>query len=142
MVIDERLVIEAMCAMWAAGDLEGVLSGFSRDVTFGVCGPASASSFLKEGRGRDLLGRRLGDLSAEFDVLRFRPLQIVRDEGAWLHCRVDYQYLHRPTGMDIDGTMRNNCCLIGGRIVRYEVIHDAPRMAAFLDLVRLKTAKA
>lgn len=142
MVIDERLVIEAMCAMWAAGDLEAVLRGFSRDVTFGVCGPGGASSFMKQGRGRDLLRRRLGGLTAEFDVVRFRPLQIVRDDGPWLHCRVDYQYLHRATGMDIDGTMRHNCCMVGGRIVRYEIIHDAPRMAAFLDLVRMKMAEA
>ena len=28
MLIDERLVLEAMCSMWAAGDLEAVLRGF------------------------------------------------------------------------------------------------------------------
>ncbi len=50
--------------------------------------------------------------------------------------RRDYQYVHRATGMDIDGTMRHNCRMIGGRIERVEIIHDTARMAAFLDMVR------
>jgi len=142
MQIDDRLVIEAMCASWSAGDLDAVVRGYSRDVVFGVCGPASTASFLKEGRGREVLRRRLGGLLSEFDVVRFAPLQIARDEGPWLHCRVHYHYVHRGTGMDIDGTMRHNCRMTGGRVTRYEVIHDTARMAAFLDLVRLKTAEA
>lgn len=142
MRVDDRLVIEAACASWAAGDLDAVTCAFSRDVAFAVCGPASSASFLRQGRGRQLLQRRLGVLLSEFDVLRFQPLQIVRDEYSLLHCRVRYQYLHRPTGMDIDGTMRHNWRMVGGRATHFEVIHDTARMAAFLDLVRLKSAEA
>ncbi len=142
MLIDERLVIEAMCAMWGAGDLEGLVRGFKRDVVFAVCGSASSSSFLKQGRGRELARRRLDALLSEIDVVRFQPSHIARDDGGWLHCGVRYHYVHRATGLDIDGTMRHNCHVIGGRIGRLEIIHDTARMAAFFDLVRRMRAQA
>ncbi len=69
-------------------------------------------------------------------------MQITCDDNAWLYFGVDYKYVHRATGMDIDGTMRHNCCMLGGRIVRVEVIHDTARMAAFLDMVRRLKAEA
>lgn len=142
MVIDERLVIEAMCAMWAAGDLDGLVKGYARDVVFSVFGSASRTSFLKHGRGRHLIRGRLAELQSEFDVARFQPVQITRDDDAWLHFGVKYQYVHRATGMDIDGTMRHNCRMRGGRIERLEIIHDMARMAAFFDMVRRMKAEA
>ncbi len=142
MLIDERLVIEAMCAMWAAGDLSGVVRGHTRDVVFSVLGTAGSKSFLKQGSGRELMRQRLGKLLSEFEVVRFQPTQIVRDDAAWLRCGVRYQYVHRATGMDIDGTMRQNCRLRGGRIERLEIVHDMARMSAFFDMVRRMKAEA
>ena len=142
MLIDERLVIEAMCAMWAAGDLDGLVKGYAKDVVFAVCGSASGTSFLRHGRGRHLIRQRLALLQSEFDVERFQPMQITRDDDAWLHFGVKYKYVHRATGMDIDGTMRHNCRMRGGRIERLEIIHDMARMAAFFDMVRRMKAEA
>lgn len=142
MQVDDRLVIEALCASWAAGDLGAVLRGFAADVDFAVCGPAGAASFLKSGRGRGLVRSRLGLLLTEIEVVRFTPLQIVRDGDFGFHCRVHYHYGHRRTGMDIDGTMRHNFRMIGGRVTRFEIVHDAARMAAFLDLARAMIAEA
>ena len=142
MVIDERLVIEAMCAMWVAGDLDGLVKAYAKDVVFAVCGSASTNSFLRNGRGRQLMRNRLGMLQSEFDVIRFRPTQITRDDDTWLHFGAQYKYVHRATGMDIDGTMRHNCRMRGGRIERVEIIHDTARMAAFFDMVRRMKAAA
>lgn len=142
MRIDDRLVIEAMCASWAAGDLDGLMQGFFKDVRFSVGGLGASSSFMKHGRGRAVLQDRLGLLLSEFEVVRFQPLQIVREEGPWLHARAHYHYVHRRSGLEIDGTMRNNCCMIGGRIVCHQVAHDTARMAAFIELARRSTAEA
>jgi ketosteroid isomerase-like protein len=142
MFIDERLVIEAMCAMWAAGDLDGLVRSHTRDVVFSVFGSASSNSFLTNGNGRKLMRRRLGKLLSEFEVVRFQPVQIVRDDAAWLRCGVRYHYVHRATGMDIDGTMRHNCRMRDGRIERLEIVHDMARMSAFFDMVRRMTAEA
>jgi ketosteroid isomerase-like protein len=141
MQIDERLLVEAMYASWAAGDLQAVVRCFSPRVQFAVSGRAQAASFLKQGLGRELLARRLQAFLAEFDVVRFEPMQIAGGRG-WVQSRVRYHYLHRATGMDIDGTMRHDCRMPGGSIARFEVIHDAARMGAFLDLVRRMTAEA
>jgi hypothetical protein len=86
--------------------------------------------------------RRLGKLLSEFEVVRFQPVQIVRDDAAWLRCGVRYHYVHRATGMDIDGTMRHNCRMRDGRIERLEIVHDMARMSAFFDMVRRMKAEA
>jgi ketosteroid isomerase-like protein len=141
MQIDDRLVIEAMCASWAVGDLDGLMQGFIGDVQFSVGGLGGAVSFLRSGQGKAILRGRLGLLLSEIEIVRFQPMQIVREDGAWLHTRVHYHYVHRRSGLDIDGTMRNNCCMRGGRIVRYQVVHDTARMAAFVELARRSIAE-
>jgi hypothetical protein len=96
---------------------------------------------MKSGQGRIILRNRLSLLLSEFEIARFQPVQIVREEGPWLHTRAHYHYVHRRSGLEIDGTMRNNCCMIGGRIVRYQVVHDTARMAAFIELARRSIAE-
>jgi hypothetical protein len=141
MQVDDRLVIEALCASWAAGDLDGLMQGFINDVRFAVNGLGGAPTFLKSGQGKVVLRHRLGVLLSEVEIVRFQPMQIVREDGPWLHSRMHYHYVHRRSGLEIDGTMRNNCCMLGGHIVRYQVVHDTARMAAFMELARHSSAE-
>jgi hypothetical protein len=142
MQVDDRLVIEALCASWAAGDLDGLMQGFFKDVQFAVDGLGGSASFLKRGHGKGVLRSRLNLLLSEIEIVRFQPVQVVSEGGSWLHSRVHYHYLHRQSGLDIDGSMRANCCLIGGRIVRFQLVHDTARMAAFMELARRRIAEA
>ena len=141
MQVDERLVVEALCASWEAGDLDGLMQGFFKDVQFAVDGLGGSASFLKRGHGKSLLRSRLGLLMSEIEIVRFQPVQVVCEDGPWLHSRVHYHYVHRQSGLDIDGTMRANCCMIGGRIVRFQLVHDTARMAAFMELARRSIAE-
>jgi len=106
---------------------------FAPDVAFAVRAPRHAASFVGRGRGRDVLAHRLRAFLDSYEVLEFRLLHDA-PRGRYLQCRIRYHYRHRRTGMRIDGTMRHVWRVVGGRVERFEIVHDAERMGAYFEL--------
>lgn len=135
MIVRARLVIEAMYEAWAAGDLPRAMSSFAQHVVFAVRAPARAQTYLGNGCSRREFQRRIEAFLGEFKVAEFEVLNIVPSADGWQQCRVRYRYVHKRTGMDIDGTMRHDLRIDGDRVVQFMVSHDAERMGAFFQLV-------
>jgi ketosteroid isomerase-like protein len=127
-----RLIIDATYALWEAGDLLAMMNCFSDHVVFAVS-PPSATSILGQGQGKALLSRRLATFLSDYDVIDYLTLSTV-ERAEWVDCRVRYHYRHKRTGMAIDGHMRHKWLLLDGKIVRFDIIHDARRMGAFFDM--------
>jgi len=127
-----RLIIDAVYTSWEAGDLGSMLSCFSETVAF-AAHPSSETSYVGQGRGKALLHRRLARLLSDIQVVDYETLSVIVRPG-WIDCRVRYHYRHRKTRMEIDGTKRHQWRVVGGKVVRFDIIHDARRFGAFLDL--------
>ncbi len=136
----DRLIVEAVYVSWEAGDLPAMLRCFASDITFAVHHPGEAT-FVGEGQGKSQLAERLGRFLLEYEVVDYGTTQIYESDGR-MDCRVRYQYRHRMTGMEIDGTMRHVWNVVDGKIVSFEVIHDARRMGAFFELAARECSSA
>ena len=130
---NSRLVLGDACALWARGDLPGLLSHFVDDVVFSVHSRPHAASLVGEGLGKVLFARRLEALLDQVEVLAF-DLQSVTTDGIWHRSRVRYLYRHHANRMVIDGTMSHRFGFIGDKIAHFELFHDTHRMRAFYDM--------
>ncbi|KAB2910774.1 MAG: nuclear transport factor 2 family protein [Hyphomicrobiaceae bacterium] len=128
----DRLIVESVYVSWEAGDLPAMLRCFANDIKFAVH-HSGVATFIGEGQGKAQLAERLGRFLLEYDVVDYGTTQIYENDGV-VDCRVRYEYRHRMTGMEIDGTMRHIWRVVDGKIVSFEVIHDAQRMSAFFEL--------
>jgi ketosteroid isomerase-like protein len=132
MIERNRLIVDAAYALWEAGDVLAMMNCFSDHVVFAVH-PPSPASFLGQGQGKALLSRRLATFLSDYEVIAYLTLSTA-ERGEWVDCRVRYHYRHKRTRMEIDGHMRHRWLLLDGKIVRFDVIHDARRMGAFFEL--------
>ena len=133
-----RLMVETAYALWEAGDVRSMMNCFSDNVAFAVH-PPSSTSFVGQGQGRAVLKRRLERFLAEYEVVDYQTVSMaVRAD--WIDCRIRYHYRHHKTRMEIDGRMRHLWRVVGDRIVRLDIIHDARRMGAFFDLAARSAA--
>jgi ketosteroid isomerase-like protein len=132
-----RLIVDAVYALWEAGDLTAMMNCFSDNVVFAVH-PVAKATFIGQGQGKPLLARRLADFLSEYDVIDYLTPNI-RVRGDWVDYRVRYHYRHKKTGMEIDGRMRHLWHVLDDKIVRFYVIHDARRMGAFFELAAQTT---
>ena len=133
-----RLVIGSACALWAAGELAGLLPHFVDDVVFTVHARPRAPSMLGEGLGKVLLARRFEAMLDEVEVQAFKlQKHSYATDGFWHYSRAAYRYRHHASGMIIEGSMRNRWGFVGTRIAHFEVFHDSDRMRAFLDVAGL-----
>jgi ketosteroid isomerase-like protein len=131
-----KLMIEAACAAWEAGNLAGVVADCAEDVEFFVHAPAHAPSFVGRGRGKAELVRRLGDYLRHIKVMYYEPLlPISRLRNGALRCRVHFVYRHRTKSLEIEGTMRQLWRFEEGKVARLDIFYDALGMRAFYDLV-------
>jgi ketosteroid isomerase-like protein len=127
-----RLIIDAVYTFWEAGDLRSMMNCFADNVAFAVH-PPSSTSYVGQGRGKALLQRRLARFLAEVQVLDYETSSVMVRPGS-IDCRVSYHYRDRKTQMEIDGTQRHQWRVVGGKVVRFDIIHDTRRFGAFLDL--------
>jgi ketosteroid isomerase-like protein len=133
---DARRVLGRACALWADGDLPGLLSHFVDDVVFTVHARPHGASLVGEGMSRALFAHRLESLLDHFAVLDFQ-LQSMTTDGLWHYTRVGYSYRHHASGLVLDGTMRHKWGFVDDKIAHFELYHDAARMRAFLDMAML-----
>lgn len=132
-------VVHAAYLAWMAGDITRFASYLASDVTFSV--PPDAKTYVGTDRGRHELERRLRAFLAAYAVKHFRILNITTRQECF-DCRIDYHYVARATGWDIDGIQRHKWKVAGGLITYFEVIHDARRLGAFFELVERASAPA
>lgn len=130
----DRLVVEACYASWAAKDLEAVLACFSDDVVYTMHLPQELMPFAGETRGKDAMAPRLKMIIDGFDFLEYRP-KFYSDDSSVFHSQVRYRYRHKKTGYEIEGTMRHIWHVDGDQVVQLEEFHDSPRLQAFFELL-------
>jgi len=137
---DNKVLLEAAYAAWAARDLGATLACFAEDVVFTIHLPTEGVPFAGEARGRDELAKRLQALLDDFDFLTYTPVQIT-SQGIAFHSQVRFHYRHKATGLDFDGTMRHRWRIVGDQIVRFEEFHDVERVRAFFALLAQAAAE-
>jgi hypothetical protein len=135
-----RAVVEEVYAAFIAGDLETLISFCDEEVEFSVRTPHEAKSYIGKGRGRSMLATRLGAFLNAFDVLDYQV--DIAQRGERLACRIRYHYRDKISRIEIDGSMRHEWAVVGGKIVAFEVIHDWKRMSAYFELVEQERAGA
>ena len=133
MLEHNRLLIEAMYVSWEAGDLPSMMSFFADDVVFAVHPVEATTTIVGHGQGKELFASRLALFLHDYEVVDYSTPYISAD-GDSVDCRISYHYRHRKNGMEIDGSMRHVWKIADGKIVRFDVIHDALRMGAFFEL--------
>lgn len=131
-VTDESIVKDAYAA-WVAADLVTFAALLHRDVGFAVRMPVEARTYVGEGHGREQFVERLAAFLEAFDVLDFCVLHVTtRDD--YVDCRIRYHYRGKLTRLEADGSMRQLWRVLDGKIVHFEVFHDAQKLGAFFDL--------
>jgi ketosteroid isomerase-like protein len=129
-----KLILEAGYASWAARDLEATLSCFSEDVKFAIHLPPEVAPYFGVQQGRDELAVRLRMILDEFDFLEYKPIQIT-SHGISFHSQVRFNYRHKVTGLEYDGSMRHVWRIKGDRIIRWEEFHDIERVRVYFRLL-------
>jgi ketosteroid isomerase-like protein len=128
-----RLILEDVYASWERGDLPTTLSYFARCVVFVVHASPKAPSLIGVGFGRDRFGQKLALFLEQFKVENFELLG-VRADGDGFCSSVAYKYIHRASGLGIEGRMRHTWLFVGDEIAHFELFTDSPRLHAFYTL--------
>jgi ketosteroid isomerase-like protein len=131
---NERLIIEATYASWAAQDLSLVGACLHDDAIYLVHLPPGAWFMCGAVRGKSAILRSLGEILRDFEVLEYRPLKITDADGLWTS-RARIHYGHRATRLSYEATVRNLWRIDDDRIRCFEAFHDAPRLRAFFEMV-------
>ena len=134
MRVNERLIIEATYASWAAQDLSLVGACLHDDAIYLVHLPPGSWPISGVVRGKPAILRSLGDILRQFEVLEYKPLKITDADGLWTS-RARIHYRHGATGLSYEATVRNVWRLEDDRIRRFEAFHDAARLRAFFEMV-------
>lgn len=134
MRVNERLIIEATYASWAAQDLSMVGACLHDDAIYLVHLPPGAWFICGAVRGKSAILRSLGEILRDFEVLEYRPLKITGADGLWTS-RARINYRHRATGLSYEASVRNVWSIDDDRIRRFEAFHDAARLRAFFEMV-------
>ena len=135
MRVNQRLIIEAIYASWAAQDLASVGACLHQDAVYLLHLPAGAWPLSGVVRGRATILTSLSEILQDFEVLAYRPLKITdADDGIWTS-RARIHYGHRATGLSYEATISNVWRVDGDKIRSFEVFHDAARLRAFFEMV-------
>ena len=131
---NQRLIIEATYASWAAQDLTTVGACLHHDAVYLLHLPPGAWPISGAVRGKATILQSLADILRDFEVVEYRPLKIANVDGLWTS-RARIHYGHRATGLSYEATIRNAWRFEGDRIRSFEVFHDAARLRAFFEMV-------
>jgi ketosteroid isomerase-like protein len=136
----EVSVLAAAYAAWAAGDLGRLAILIAEDIVFDVNMPARMASYLGAGQSRVEFLYRLQTLLDDWAVIAFKPEWIKRRGLLWQCVHASYCYEERRTGLRIDGTMRNLCRVVDGKVKHLELLVDAGKHGSFRRLTRAELA--
>jgi hypothetical protein len=137
----QRLILDGVCAAWAAEDMAAVKACIHRHGTYKHHLPPGAWPIRRIVRGKQDIALALSRFLDDFDVLRYKPFRVAPDGDAW-DVRVEFEYGHRLTGHTFEGIARVKVLVDIDRVRSFEVIHDAPRLGAFLELVSRMSIEA
>src|SRR5690606_11406816 len=116
MRVNIPVLLEAAYAAWAARDLDSAMSCFAKDVLFINHLPPGVAPFAGIIRGKAELARAFETIFDNFDFLDYRPVQITAEGGSF-HSQVQFQYLHKATGLTYEGRIRHVWRIEGDKIV-------------------------
>jgi ketosteroid isomerase-like protein len=136
----EVCVLSAAYAAWAAGDLGRLAALIADDIVFDVNMPARTESYLGCGQSKVEFLYRMRNLLDDWAVLAFKPEWIKPRGPLWQCVHVSYCYEERRTGLKIDGTMRNLCRVVDGKVRQLELLVDAGKHVSFRRLTRAELA--
>jgi ketosteroid isomerase-like protein len=128
-----RLILEDVYASWEGGDLLTTLSYFAVSLMFVVHSSPNAPSLVGLGFSRDRFGEKLELFLSQFKVEDFKLLGL-RADGDGFCSSVAYRYIHRASGLDVEGRMRHTWQFAGDEIAHFELFTDSPRMRAFYEM--------
>jgi ketosteroid isomerase-like protein len=139
MQLDElaaRAVVDAAYRAWSRGDVEGVLSQYTEDLTYwsNVGGPDGAPLTIEGKPAFRLFVEGIAATMESASVLE----QFRLTDGIG-HARVEFYVRHKLTRHALSGAYRQVTTFKNGRIVRAEQFHDAARTAAFMRLIAEQT---
>ena len=138
----ERLIVEAIYASWAGQDLPSVAACLHPDAVYTLHLPSDAWTIAGDVRGRQKIITSLEEILRDFEVLEYRPLKIIEDDGGIAKSRAKIHYGHKATGLSYEATISNRWRIAGDKIVHFEVFHDAQRLRAFFEMVNRMTVEA
>jgi ketosteroid isomerase-like protein len=129
-------LVASCYAAWSERRLDHLLNAVSDDCVYTMHVPEALLAFAGRHEGREAIRACLESILVEFaDVL-----MVVDDwthgAGEIVRTRVVYYYTHPETGDQLDGVLRHVWRVKDGRVVQLDEYHDAPRLEAFLKMVR------
>jgi len=139
---DRCLILEGACAAWAAQDMAAVKACIHREAVYWHHLPPGIWPIAGIVRGKQEIVRSLSLFLQDFDVVRYRPLKMTLDEDEVWDLRIAFEYGHKLTGQVFDGTARILTQFAGDKFRSFEIIHDVPRLRAFVELVSCMSVKA
>jgi len=117
-----RLILKDVYSSWERGDLLTTLSYFAGCLVFVVHASPGAPSLIGVGFGRDRFGRRLELFLEQFEVEKFELLSMRADRDGFCS-NAAYKYIHRDSGLDMEGRMRHKWRFVGDEIVSFRAFH-------------------
>lgn len=130
------LLLEAAYASWAAQEMDEFLACFADDMVFANHMSPEVVPFAGIVQGKTEFRRQLQKILDEFDVVYYRPVQIIPD-GKSVRAQTEFQYRHKATGLTYEGRLRHLWQIEDDKIVRFDEFHDSERTRAFFELVAL-----
>ncbi len=135
MLASGKMLVEAVMASWEVGDVDAVLSCYARDAVVTIHLP-EVVPYAGVSQGRLPLRDCFQCFWSNLDVLQLRLSVLRSEDHNVLRSHSHFHVVHRATGLDVEGTVRHIWRISGDKIVKCDVFHDAPRLAAFFSTVQ------
>jgi len=134
MQVSLPLVLEAVYACWAVGDIDGFMDAFADDFAYTNHMSPEFVPFAGTVHGKVAFRRQLQKISDNFDVIHYTPVQII-PRNDLIRAQITFLYRHKATGLTYGGRLRHVFQIKDQRIVKFDEFHDGERTRAFFELI-------
>lgn len=131
---------EAFVVAYSLGDLELAASFFALDCAFAILIPAETLPFGGAVIGVPAILDRWMLIARDFELGAYKA-RAVMTTGEIIRTQIEYAFLHRASGEEIDGVMRIEAMFKDGKIAVWRDFHDGDRIKAFMRLCTAKLAE-
>lgn len=126
-------VTETLLSKWQA-DPAGCMAAYAHpDIVYTLNVSPDLLLLGGETRGREGVTAKMLGIREQFDYLVFKP-RIFSVIGDVVRTRIEFVYLHRPSGELLSGHMRSVFTVRDGLIVRVDEFVDAALVETFMRL--------
>ena len=130
---------EAAVVAYGLGDLELAARFFAANCFFATCIPAETLPFGGAVVGVPAILDRWKLVARDFELTAYKP-RAVMITGETIRTQIEYAFLHRASGEEIDGVMRIEAEFEFDKIAVWREYHDGDRIKAFMRLCTAKLA--